>query len=1344
MATPVRRRPLGLRGVSVLAGLLLAGPAAGAEPGVRLLESDSRHVVLEIVPAAPSVERVVTSEREYVRLHVAGYGLRDEVGRPEVPVGSFRVALPAGAVPRLRVIQSSWSELRAGAIVPVAERVGVRETFGTSRVVEREPVEGRAYLSMPTYPANPFELSHVATLRHQRVVSVIVHAVRAEVFARGHRVLEKAVLEVVFESGGWRAGERVTRPASPDELWEKTYRGAVLNWEAARGWKRAGPADGPSVGNAPWGGGDQWKVRVPGAGIMAISYEALAAAGFPAGVASGQISVYQRRFDLDHVDDPATAAAALFSVLPVPVVVRDADGTFGPGDRLLFYGRSFRDQWMTSGAEYEDRFGQDNHVWVRLAAGGARMDTIRVGGSLSGAPGDTLAATPASVFREQDSWYYEHPPDHVDGSEGFESEFYYRNSARTTASIDTVGGVPETDPSWWFTDFFWVDDPAADSAATLVARIAPGGKRTHANHTNVLRFSVSDSLVGERTFYNSSLYVGEYCPPANCLSSYSVPGELLSHGSNAFRFKGYSYLGSGTSTVYWSTRFFFDWYRIDYDRQLRARDGVLRVSTEKGTSGNQIVRVVGFTGGDLLLFEVTDPGKPRVVGLNPAAQVVPDGGGYALVFDHDNAAGSAVYRAVQETAIASIAAESVSRVGQSTLLAAGVGVRYVALAHADFLQGARELATYRAGDGTALAVPVSEVYDVFGNGLPSDLAIKSYTAYAFHRWVEPLAFLCLVGDASEDHRGIEGASNPDFVPSHSLYAPYEGAPEESDQYYAEVTRGGTGSPGDPFDDLADIYVGRLAVGSTDEFAWNLNRIRSYEAQVEEASWKRRVLFLADDCFSGDLGATPGSGYEWNCFSERGFQTVSDSLAVLLESYPYEEFLVDRVYLSEWTHPCPDYCYEKENPDSVDCEAGTNWDCGYWYDCYDPNWANTYQCVRTVVREGFYPVLRGKLQRGGLIWNYQGHANKYFLAHEEIFKDYYFGDVRDVNGMTNQGRPFIFLGFACHLAEFDCYDEDSREDCLSEKMMNRRSLGVNRPAGAVAAFASSGFEFLGPNLAFNRHVIRCFFLPDSTTAGIPGAPVVEGIYAWTLGETTTRARLLYQSNYPYGNQRQAAQRFVLLGDPGLRPDTGPPEMTVTVNGQEVSDGEYLDLPEEPGGVLEIVADTGYGRGIQSFRIFDDGSEVPATDYTVAVTDTSADGVQRGLQASYDHTVRGADYDLLLEAVGWNGARNDFTLRVRTTMEVIDLTAYPTPFADDVGIYYRLATRGQSVRVRVYSVAGRKVWEQGSAPNSPDVNALWWDGRDARGRLVANGTYLVHVLAVGRSGSAEATTTAVKLR
>ncbi len=1301
-------------------------------------------MILEVVPPAPSVERVVTSEREYVRLNVPGYGLRDEVGRPEVPVSSFRVAVPPGSVPRLRVIRSAWSPLRSGAIVPAPERVGVREPFGTSRVVEREPVEGRAYLAVPSYPAEPFELSEVRTLRHQRVVSVVVHPARAEVFARGHRLLEKAVLEVVFETGEWRARERQTRPAPPDELWERTYQGAVLNWEAARAWKRAGPADGPSVGDAPWGGGDQWKVRVDAAGITAISYESLAAAGFPAGVASGQISVYQRRFDLDHVDDPATPATALFEVLPVPVVLRDADGIFGPGDRLFFYGRTFREQWMTSGAEHEDRFGQDNHVWVRLAAGGARMDTIRVGGSLSGAPGDTLAATPASVFREADVRYYEHPPDHIEGVDGFESEFYYRNSAATTASIDTTDGVPDDDPSWWFTEFFWVDDPASDSTATLVARVAPGGRIVHGGHTNVLQFSVSDSLVGERTFTNTALYDGEYCPPANCLNSYSIPAGLLSQGSNAFRFKGFSYRGSGTSIPYWSTRFFFDWYRIDYLRQLRARDGVLRLSTERGTAGNQIVRGVGFAGSSLLLFEVTDPATPRVVGLNPASQIVADGGGFALLFDHDNAGGSAAYCAVQESAIPGVPAGNISRVGQPTLLAAGVGARYVALAHGDFMQGARDLVSHRSAEGTALAVAVSEVYDVFGNGLPSDLAIKCYTTYAFHRWVQPLVFLCLIGDASEDHRGIEGDSDPDFVPSHSLYATYEGAPEETDQYYAEVTRGGSGSPGDPFDDLSDLYVGRLAVGDAEELAWNLDRIRSFESQESEQSWKRRVLLLADDCFSGDLGGTSGSGYEWNCLSERSFQGVSEEIAELLESYPYEEFLVDRLYLSEWTHPCPDSCYEQENPDSVDCEAGTGWDCGFWYDCYDPNWANVYQCMRTVVREGFYPVLRSKLQRGGLIWNYQGHANKFFLAHEEMFKDYYFGDARDVNGMTNQGRPFIFLGFACHLAEFDCYDEDSREDCLSEKMMNRHTLGVNRPAGAIAAFASSGFEFLGPNLTFNRHVIRCFFLPDSTTSGIPNAPVEGSVYTWTLGETITRARLLYQSNFSPGNQRQAAQRFVLLGDPGLRPDTGPPEMTVTVNGQQVSDGEYLDLPEAPGAFLEIVANVGYGRGIQSFRILDDGNEVASTEYTVAVTDTSVDGVQRAIEARYDHTVRGQDYDLVLEAVGWNGAENDFILRVRTTMEVIELTAYPTPFDENVAIYYRLATRGQSVRVRVYSIAGRKVWEQGSAPGAPDVNALWWDGRDARGRLVANGTYLVHVLAVGRSGSAEATTTAVKLR
>jgi flagellar hook assembly protein FlgD len=97
-----------------------------------------------------------------------------------------------------------------------------------------------------------------------------------------------------------------------------------------------------------------------------------------------------------------------------------------------------------------------------------------------------------------------------------------------------------------------------------------------------------------------------------------------------------------------------------------------------------------------------------------------------------------------------------------------------------------------------------------------------------------------------------------------------------------------------------------------------------------------------------------------------------------------------------------------------------------------------------------------------------------------------------------------------------------------------------------------------------------------------------------------------------------------------------------------------------------------------------------------------------------------------------------------MSIHELVSYPTPFDREVGIYYELAARASGVEVSVYSIAGRKVWEETAAPGEPNVNRLWWDGRDAEGQPVANGTYLVHVRATGPKGTAQETTTAVKIR
>jgi hypothetical protein len=595
------------------------------------------------------------------------------------------------------------------------------------------------------------------------------------------------------------------------------------------------------------------------------------------------------------------------------------------------------------------------------------------------------------------------------------------------------------------------------------------------------------------------------------------------------------------------------------------------------------------------------------------------------------------------------------------------------------------------------------------------------------------------------------------MPSHSLWASYEGAPEESDQYYAEVTHG---SPPDPdgFDDTADLYVGRLALNTAEELDWNLQRIQEYEAAgAEDDSWRRHVLFVADDAFSGDLNAGATNGYDFRP-AELEFRNGSNEYADSLAALPFDSIISDKLYVGHYTMTCPDSCYDSQDFPPMnyldDCENGLGRDCGFWYDCRGtpPQWVERFSCMRQMTRTAVLPELRNKLDLGTLMWNFEGHANKFFLTHEEIFSDVppSLGGSRDVQTLSNEGRPFIFLGFACHLAEFDNADEARNEDCLSEKLMNMRPFGQSRPGGAIASFSSSGFEFLQPNIHFNKHLIEAFFHPESTqTVGtLPDSPGPDPAYTWTLGESTTRSRLLYQIQYPYHpfneDNRQAAQRFVLLGDPALHPDIGEMGMQVTMNGAPLTDGEFIEGDASQQSV-ELVATITHGRGVGAVRILDSQmGEVPASALQISVGDSTSDGVARSKTVTYQHPVRRDTYQLVIQAANERGALSEFTINLSNQLQIRDVTPYPNPFSQQMVLHYVLTTSADEVRVRLYTVAGRKIFESKSAPTGADVNAFVWDGRDDNGNPVANGTYLLHMKASGPSGDAETRTRVVKIQ
>ena len=80
------------------------------------------------------------------------------------------------------------------------------------------------------------------------------------------------------------------------------------------------------------------------------------------------------------------------------------------------------------------------------------------------------------------------------------------------------------------------------------------------------------------------------------------------------------------------------------------------------------------------------------------------------------------------------------------------------------------------------------------------------------------------------------------------------------------------------------------------------------------------------------------------------------------------------------------------------------------------------------------------------------------------------------------------------------------------------------------------------------------------------------------------------------------------------------------------------------------------------------------------------------------------------------------------------AAPNPFGARTEIAFALSGPG-SVRLRVYDVTGREVARLADGPLAAGRHLRSWDGRDARGQLVASGIYFLRLEQGGRVASAK---------
>lgn len=207
---------------------------------------------------------------------------------------------------------------------------------------------------------------------------------------------------------------------------------------------------------------------------------------------------------------------------------------------------------------------------------------------------------------------------------------------------------------------------------------------------------------------------------------------------------------------------------------------------------------------------------------------------------------------------------------------------------------------------------------------------------------------------------------------------------------------------------------------------------------------------------------------------------------------------------------------------------------------------------------------------------------------------------------------------------------------------------------------------------------------------------------------------------------------LAGSPTVISDTNGPSVRLqTEKGEVLADGFLLPenalvsvLIEDPSGI-NLTGSSGH-----RLEVFVDDSESPLVDLTDQfVYDPSL--ADRG-RATFG--VAGLEVGLHRLAVrAWDNANNStmlvYDVQLVATEKDIDFSLteflnHPNPFKDATTFYFRATRAIREARIRLFTVAGRLIWEA-----SASDGLTTWDGRDADGDQVANGVYLAQIEAVG---------------
>ncbi|HEY6193126.1 MAG TPA: type IX secretion system sortase PorU [Bacteroidota bacterium] len=1304
-------------------------PSYGGSREIQIVQSDRNGVTVLYEPQFRTPSRVPSPGQEFVRYDFEGAVVsgRPLPGEPELRVRRIPLRLPDRAGNSVEILKADYEDIPNVTLLPVA---GLHP--GELDPVRSYAPDRAAYSRTEFLPGRIATLENVGESRRMILGDLTISPMQYNAGLRTLRKYTRILVRVNFGGEGAAA-------ASNDPM----ARGLALNEAAFSSTLSGSPGRrAATLRNSVLSSGVWYRFPIAADGVYKLTGQALLNAGIPSGTDPKTIRIFGNGgFELP----AAVTAPSADDLIENAVYTFDggSQGALDPGDYVAFYAKGVRG-WTYNPAtrsfsHYINHFTETDYCW--LTYGNTPAKAMAVSPSLN-QPGVPAVTTILGMESREDD------------------------------RVNLLSSGQE-----------WLGPPMSNGEQATYVTSLPGldnsQQISYRFHVGAQSHDFSTFAIKEHGVQLGANVILSGTDVGNDLARQLTDAVLVRSIQPAFS-DGQSQLRFAYSTSNVGGTGYVDWYEIFYRRKLQAQNDLFNFRAQD-TSAAAGYDVTGFSGGPVLVFDVTKfDSAVFVSGPRVSADT--------CSFQVQLAAGSAKeFYAVGANGFKTPG--QLSRVPNQNLHGDPAEADYIIVTHPDFDGAAQRLRTFREQQAPnplrSLVVDVDDIYNEFGGGLPSPVAIRNYLRYVYSNWSRPPKYLLLFGDGDYDYRRIV-ATGPDWIPAWETVESFDPL--------------GTYASDDDFAILdnnvrVDLGVGRLTVRSAQEANTVVDKIVEYETNPVEDPWKIRATFVADDALAGVL---PNGTIE-----NDGTQHMDQAEDVARRIPPL--FDVKKIY--EFEYP------------TVFTPEGRR-------------------------KPGVTAAIIDQVNQGTMIMNFSGHGNPQLWTHEHCLVN-----ATDFPQFHNKGKYFFLVAATCNFSAFDQLDQQSGGELLQtmpgagaiatfsatrpvfqslnatlnvivfQNLFQLDSAGRVLPQrlGDVVYRAKQirttdndrKYFLLGDpalSIAFPRlyasvdsinhqpasltaqlqalsHAAVTATVRDTASSGIlpvsGQAQIVVNDAQGTIQLTDpdaglvtfrTEGSVLFRGAATLNNGT-ISSTFVVPKDISYRNDFGR-ITTYFWNGStdgagytanvRVGGSDSAAVPDSTGPLLRLYLDS---RG---FRPGDIVSATPlfiADLSDVSGINTSGSGVGHRLEAWLDDQPESIDLSAFYQSKtdtyqegtveyrfgtlpagshklrmrAWDTYNNStmtetiFSVLEGAGLDITNVYNYPNPFSSTTLFTFEQSqVSGVDAEVKIYTVAGRMIQSLKKANLNEHFVQIPWDGRDRDGDLLANGVYLYKLIARTQDG------------